>query len=266
MKFKLVETYNDYELDDLRDLVQEYLYDAVDELKSASLETYLGWFTEQLEEYDVDYEALKQVVTDAYIDLIDYKKIKGTKTMITSDLKDYIEQHADLLDNNIDELINQCPGYLEHELELVLSKLNESLNEELLTEDRHGGYAKLWSQFDELVDIGLDEDAQKTYELHHINPTIQRSKSGDTVNYVILPREVHNHMPSKNNPVELYKELKTEFNNCFKTINVSFDVLLLTEEVKQEMLNKIETHNMLYKREQDKLRKRALRQKTKDDK
>ena len=136
MKFKLVENYNDYALDDLRGLVQEYIYDAVDQLKGAPLETYLEWFKEQLSEYDdLTAEDVETVVTDVYIEAIDSGKIKRPKTMITSELKEYIESNIELLDKNIEELINTCPAHLKHELTLVLDKIDDSLTEELLTEN-----------------------------------------------------------------------------------------------------------------------------------
>ena len=131
MKFKLVETYNDYALDDLRDLVQEYIYDAVDQLKGAPVETYLEWFKEQLSEYDdIKAEDLETVVTDVFIEATDSGKIKRPKTMITSQLKDYIESNSNLLDN-VDALMNNCPQHLRHELKLALdvAEVNKSLNE-----------------------------------------------------------------------------------------------------------------------------------------
>ena len=39
MKFKLIEKF-----DETRSMVQEYMYDAMDELNNASLEEYIQWF------------------------------------------------------------------------------------------------------------------------------------------------------------------------------------------------------------------------------
>lgn len=126
MKFKLVEKF-----DETRSVVQEYMYDAIDELNNASLEEYIQWFKSELTYYDDDVE---RAVTDAYIEACDYGMIKGVeKTRLTSELKEYIESHTDIIDDT-DELMKQCPDHLQHELKIVLSKLDESLNEELLTE------------------------------------------------------------------------------------------------------------------------------------
>ena len=128
MKFKLVEKF-----DETRSVVQDYMYDAIDELNNASLEEYIQWFKSELTYYD---ETLEQAVTDAYIEACDYGMIKGVeKTRLTSELKEYIESHADIIDDT-DELMRQCPEHLQHELKIVLSKLDESLNEELLTEEK----------------------------------------------------------------------------------------------------------------------------------
>ena len=127
MKFKLVEKF-----DETRSIVQDYMYDAMDELNNASLEEYIQWFKDNLTAYPEDIE---QAVTDAYIEACDYGMIKGVeKTRLTSELKEYIESHTDIIDDT-DELMRQCPEHLQHELKIVLSKLDESLNEELLTEE-----------------------------------------------------------------------------------------------------------------------------------
>ena len=126
MKFKLIEKF-----DETRSVVQEYMYDAIDELNNASLEEYIQWFKSELTCYGEDIE---QAVTDAYIEACDYGMIKGVeKTRLTSELKEYIESHTDIIDDT-DELMKQCPGHLQHELKIVLSILDESLTEQLLTE------------------------------------------------------------------------------------------------------------------------------------
>jgi hypothetical protein len=126
MKFKLIEKF-----DETRSMVQDYMYDAMDELNTASLEEYIQWFKSELTYYD---DVVEQAVTDAYIEACDYGMIKGVeKTRLTSELKEYIESHTDIIDDT-DELMKECPGHLQHELKIVLSKLDESLNEELLTE------------------------------------------------------------------------------------------------------------------------------------
>lgn len=130
MKFELIEKF-----DETRSIVQDYLYDAIDELNNAPLEEYIQWFKDNLTAYPEDIE---QAVTDAYIEACDYDMIKGVeKTRITSELKEYIESHTDIIDDTY-ELMKQCPRHLQHELKIVLSKLDESLNEELLTEGPRG--------------------------------------------------------------------------------------------------------------------------------
>lgn len=121
MKFKLIEKF-----DETRSMVQEYMYDAMDELNNASLEEYIQWFKDNLTAYPEDIE---QAVTDAYIEACDYGMLKGVeKTRLTSELKEYIESHIDIIEDT-DELMKQCPGHLQHELKIVLSKLDESLTE-----------------------------------------------------------------------------------------------------------------------------------------
>ena len=128
MKFNLVEY-----LDETRDIIQEYMWDAVYELNNAPLDTYIKWFKNNLTAYPTDIE---QAVTDAYIEAVDYGLIKGVeKTKLTSYLKDFLEAHEHLLDDK-DALIAECPGHLQHELKIVLSKLDESLTEQLLTETK----------------------------------------------------------------------------------------------------------------------------------
>ena len=120
MKFKLIEKF-----DETRSMVQDYMYDAIDELNTASLEDYIQWFKDNLTAYP---ENIEQDVTDAYIEACDYGMIKGVeKTRLTSELKEYIESHTDIIDDT-EELMRQCPGHLQHELKIVLSKLDESLN------------------------------------------------------------------------------------------------------------------------------------------
>lgn len=126
MKFKLIEKF-----DETRRMIQDYMYDAMDELNNASLEEYIQWFKSELTYYD---DVVEQAVKDAYIEACDYGMIKGVeKKRLTSELKEYIESHTDIIDDT-DELMRQCPGHLQHELKIVLSKLDESLTEELLTE------------------------------------------------------------------------------------------------------------------------------------
>ena len=127
MKFKLVENYNIR-----RSIIQEYIYDAIEELGNASLEEYIQWFS-SLEDFD---DEVRQAVKDVYIEAIDCGKINRPKTMITSQLRDYIESNSNLLDN-VNALIDNCPEHLIDELQLALdvAELNESLNEELLTEN-----------------------------------------------------------------------------------------------------------------------------------
>ena len=131
MKFKLVEKF-----DETRNMVQEYMYDAIDELNNASLEEYIQWFMSEFTYFD---DEVKQAVTDAYIEACDYGMIKGVKkTRLTSELKEYIESNTDIIDDT-DDLMRHCPEHLRHELQLALdvAELNESLTGELLTE-------KLW--------------------------------------------------------------------------------------------------------------------------
>lgn len=153
MKFKLVEKF-----DETRSMVQEYMYDAMDELNNASLEEYIQWFRSELTYYDDEVE---RAVTDAYIEACDYGMIKGVdKTRLTSELKDYIDEHDDWFENNLTALYDNCPQHLQHELKILLSKLNESLNEELLTEER---YIK--------VDVSYPvsgDDQEPLYDLNYV--------------------------------------------------------------------------------------------------
>ena len=132
MKFKLIENI-DYE-DFSYGILSQYLYDAVDELKNSSLQRYIEWFRDNIPDQDKPHEELfVTCVRDAYIDLVDSGRINREKTMITSRLKEYIESHTDIIEDT-NELIRQCPKHLRYELKIVLSKLDESLNEELLIE------------------------------------------------------------------------------------------------------------------------------------
>ena len=125
MKFKLVENYNIR-----KSVVQEYIDDAIEELGNASLEEYVLWFS-ALDNFD---DEVRQIVKDSYIEAIDYGKIDLPKTMITSELTTYLESNADIIDKDIDELINNCPDHLRHELTLVLDRIDDPLTEELLKE------------------------------------------------------------------------------------------------------------------------------------
>lgn len=130
MNFKLVENFDD----NTREYVQEYLYNAITELGSASLSDYIQWFKDNTDDYDSEIE---QALTDAYIEAVDYGTITDVdKTMITSELWSYIDSHEDLLEYDHIALLQQCPQHLQHELKLVLNKLDESLNEERLTETK----------------------------------------------------------------------------------------------------------------------------------
>ena len=165
MKFKLIEKF-----DETRSMVQEYMYDAIDELNNASLEEYIQWFKSELTYYDDEVE---RAVIDAYIEACDYGMIKGVeKTRLTSELKEYIEAHTDIIDDT-DELMRQCPGHLQHEVKIVLSKLDESLNEGLLTESTNTNLRKFLISLLELY-----KDEWKTIlkvssiddiVVHHIN-------------------------------------------------------------------------------------------------
>ena len=156
MKFKLIEKF-----DETRDMVQEYMYDAIDELNNASLEEYIQWFKSELTYYDDEVE---WAVKDAYIEACDYGMIKGVeKTRLTSELKEYIESHTDIIDDT-NELMRQCPGHLQHELKIVLSKLDESLTEELLTEKTK--YSA------EPATHSLSDSNTKDYNLHGLKSII----------------------------------------------------------------------------------------------
>lgn len=116
MKFKLLEKF-----DEARSMVQEHMYDVILKLGNSSLDKYIQYFKAVLDPfYD---KTVEQAVTDAYIEACDYGMIKGVeKTRVTSELKEYLESHADLIDDT-DELMRQCPKHLQHELNIVLSKL-----------------------------------------------------------------------------------------------------------------------------------------------
>jgi hypothetical protein len=153
MKFKLVEKF-----DETRSIVQDYMYDAIDELNNASLEEYIQWFKSELTYYDEDIE---QAVTDAYIEACDYGMIKCVeKTRLTSELKEYIESHTDIIDDT-DELMRQCPSHLQHELKIVLSKLDESLTESVLEEAIRPDLKRFIEQHAELLDENNIEELYK---------------------------------------------------------------------------------------------------------
>ena len=153
MKFKLVEKF-----DETRDMVQDYMYDAMDELNNASLEEYIQWFKSELTYYDDEVE---RAVTDAYIEACDYGMIKGVeKTRLTSELKEYIESNTDIIDDT-DELMRQCPGHLQHELKIVLSKLDESLTESVLEEAIRPDLKRFIEQHAELLDENNIEELYK---------------------------------------------------------------------------------------------------------
>lgn len=131
MRFKLVERFENPIA-----IVHEYLDDAIADLGSASLSDYMHWYLDNIDDVgeEIDIDKLKTIITNTYIDACDYGLIKGIeKTRLTSELKEYIESHVGIIDDT-DELMRQCPEHLQHELKIVLSKLEESLNEELLTE------------------------------------------------------------------------------------------------------------------------------------
>lgn len=153
MKFKLVEQF-----DETRSMVQEYMYDAMDELNNASLEEYIQWFKSELTYYD---DTVEQAVTNSYIEACDYGMIQGVeKTRLTSELKEYIESHTDIIDDT-DELMKQCPDHLQHELKIVLSKLDESLNESVLEEAIRPDLKRFIEQHAELLDENNIEELYK---------------------------------------------------------------------------------------------------------
>ena len=228
MKFKLVEKF-----DETRSMVQGYMYDAMDELNNASLEEYIQRFKSELSYYD---DAVEQAVRDAYIEACDYGMIKGVeKTRLTSELKEYIESHTDIIDDT-DELMKQCPGHLQHELKIVLSKLDESLNEELLTES----YKQLWSQFDALDDL-LTPNIE--YDLHHIY-NADKSLDHGNVNYLILPKSIHQKFPRDNSSeaVKIYNTLKSNYPKSFNSIDVTFEVCNITDPAVFDYLNQEKKH------------------------
>ena len=153
MKFKLIEKF-----DETRRMIQDYMYDAMDELNNASLEEYIQWFKDNLTAYPEDIE---QAVTDAYIEACDYGMIKGVeKTRLTSELKDYIESHTNIIDDT-EDLMRQCPGHLQHELKIVLSKLDESLTESVLEEALRPDLKRFIEQHVELLDENNIEELYK---------------------------------------------------------------------------------------------------------
>ena len=91
------------------------------------------------------------------------------------------------------------------------------LNENVLNE----GYEILWKQFEDLADIRCKE-----YELHHIYNDTCSTNNGD-INFVLLPRDIHSHMPKnkyRQDAIEVYEYLKERYPESFKSINVSFEV------------------------------------------
>ena len=178
MKFKLVES-----VEFARQFIQELAYEAIDELGNKDLRDYLRWFDNQLEYYDLDKEEQEIAVTDFYIEAVDSGKIKRPKTMITSQLKDYIESNSNLLDH-VEALMDNCPEHLRHELQLALdvAELNESLNENKGETDKRL-----------MVDVvNLDGSVKINgcdYVLHHINGEKEKARNRVTSNYLLIPVE-----------------------------------------------------------------------------
>ena len=232
MKFKLIEKF-----DETRSMVQEYMYDAMDELNNASLEEYIQWFKSELTYYDNDVE---RSVTDAYIEACDYGMIKGVdKTRLTSELKEYIKSHTDIIDD-IDELMKQCPGHLQHELKLVIdtANLNESLNEGLLTESTVPAYREMFLQ---LLDALSDNEKFKQLlhtspiNIHHIDSKYKHRKASTNhiVNIAIMSKRAHDILSGWNTSVKNRITDKTDqevaFTNNFYRIqeqmpNEVFDI------------------------------------------
>lgn len=182
MKFKLIENY-DYYTEEARLLVQEYAYDAIDELKDAPFDAYFIWFLEETH-YESDPAILKQAVKDFYVEAVDSGKINQPKTMTTRALKDYLKSHKDLL-NDVDELMKQCPDHLQHELKIVLSKLDESLNENKGETDKRL-MVDVISNFNTVTVNGSE------YVLHHINGKKEKPKDRVTSNYLLIPIKYNN--------------------------------------------------------------------------
>lgn len=174
MTFKLVEEYTNVDYAEAREFIQEYSYEAIDDLKSSPLEEYQTWFKDTSAYiYQCNLDALEVAVKDFYIEAIDCGKINRPKTMITSELTTYLESNADLLDKDINELINNCPAHLKHELTLVLDKIDDPLNEELLTESINTNLRKfLISLLDLCKDdwkTTLNVSSVNDIVVHHIN-------------------------------------------------------------------------------------------------
>ena len=153
MEFKLVENYNQ-----TRNFVQEYAYEVLDELGNASLEEYIQWFMSEFTYFD---DEVKQAVKDFYIEAIDCGKIDLPKTMITSELTAYLESNVDLIDKDIDDLVDNCPDHLKHELTLVLDKIDDSLTESVLEEAIRPDLKRYIEQHAELLDENNIEELYK---------------------------------------------------------------------------------------------------------
>lgn len=180
MNFKLIENFDD----NTREYVQEYLYDAITELGSASLSDYIQWFKDNTDDYDSEIE---QALTDAYIEAVDYGTITDVnKTMITSELWSYIDAHEDLLEHDHVALLQQCPQHLQHELKLVLNKLDESLTAELLTESINTNLRKFLISLLELSNVDwkslLNVDSVDDIVVHHIG----KDRTANSVNDLAL--------------------------------------------------------------------------------
>ena len=184
MKFKLIEKF-----DETRSVVQDYMYDAIGELNNASLEEYSQWFKSELTYYD---DEVDRAVTAAYLEACDYDMIKGVeKTRLTSELKEYIESNTDIIDDT-DELMRQCPEHLQHELKIVLSKLDESLNEETLSESINTNLRKFLISLVELSNIDwktrLEVSNIDEIVVHHKN----KDRTGNSMENLVLVSD-HNH-------------------------------------------------------------------------
>ena len=112
--------------------------------------------------------------------------IKGVeKTRLTSELKEYIESHTDIIDDT-NELMRQCPEHLKHELKIVLSKLEESLNEELLTESINTNLRKFLISLLELSNVDwkslLNVNSVNDIVVHHIG----KDRTANSVNDLAL--------------------------------------------------------------------------------
>ena len=121
------------------------------------------------------------------------------------------------------------------------------LNEESLKENELiESYKQLWSQFVQLIDR-IDSEQ---YDLHHIYEK-DKSLSNNQVNYLLLPKKIHQSISSlPDQAIQNYKELKERFPDHFETLTVHFE--LFTPDDCQKCIDLLKQSNNQAKKERSK--------------